>query len=66
MVNLERALTLSARLSGHLMLGHVDATGKIVSIRPEGNAILHLYRAREEIRRHTCCRRDPSASTGSA
>ncbi|MFA6002133.1 MAG: riboflavin synthase, partial [Thermoleophilia bacterium] len=28
-VNLERALMLSSRLGGHLMLGHVDATGRI-------------------------------------
>jgi len=31
-VNLERALTLSTRLGGHLVLGHVDATGKIKKI----------------------------------
>ena len=52
MVNLERALTLSARLGGHLMLGHVDATGKIVSIRPEGNAIFYTFTAPAEIRRY--------------
>jgi len=51
-VNLERALTLSARLGGHLMLGHVDATGKIISIRPEGNAIFYTFSAPEEIRRY--------------
>lgn len=31
-VNLERALTLSNRLGGHLVQGHVDTAGKIVSI----------------------------------
>lgn len=51
-VNLERALTLSARLGGHLMLGHVDAVGKIVSMRPEGNAIFYTFSAPEEIRRY--------------
>ncbi|RJQ46414.1 MAG: riboflavin synthase [Gaiellales bacterium] len=52
LVNLERALTLNARLGGHLMLGHVDATGKIVSIKPEGNAIIYTIQAPEEIRRY--------------
>lgn len=31
-VNLERAMKLSDRLGGHLVLGHVDGIGKIVSI----------------------------------
>ncbi len=51
-VNLERALTLSARLGGHLMLGHVDATGKVTSIQPEGNAVIYTISAPEEIRRY--------------
>lgn len=51
-VNLERALTLSARLGGHLMLGHVDATGKVISIRPEGNAVFYTIQAPEEIQRY--------------
>jgi riboflavin synthase len=34
-VNLERALKLGGRLGGHLVQGHIDDTGKIVSIRPE-------------------------------
>ena len=51
-VNLERALTLSARLGGHLMLGHVDATGKVISIRPEGNAVFYTIQAPEEIQKY--------------
>lgn len=51
-VNLERALTLSGRLGGHLMLGHVDATGKIVAIKPEGNAVLYTMTAPEEVLRY--------------
>lgn len=34
-VNLERALTLSTRLGGHLVLGHVDTFGKIIEIRKQ-------------------------------
>jgi riboflavin synthase len=32
-VNLERPLTLAARLSGHIMQGHVDATAVLQSLR---------------------------------
>ncbi|MBR1696170.1 MAG: riboflavin synthase, partial [Selenomonas sp.] len=39
-VNLERALTLSARLGGHIVSGHIDGTGEILSFQEEGNAIL--------------------------
>lgn len=39
-VNLERALRLSDRLDGHLVSGHVDGTGKIVSKTPKGNATI--------------------------
>ncbi len=35
-VNLERSLTLQTRLGGHIVLGHVDACGKIISIIQEG------------------------------
>lgn len=31
-VNLERALTLSQRLGGHIVTGHVDCIGKILSV----------------------------------
>jgi len=33
-VNLERALRLSDRLGGHLVSGHVDGMGKILSLEP--------------------------------
>lgn len=35
-VNLERPVTLSARLSGHIMQGHVDGTGVLEALRPLG------------------------------
>ncbi len=34
-VNLERALQLSDRLGGHLVTGHIDGTGKIISINKD-------------------------------
>jgi riboflavin synthase len=39
-VNLERALRLADRLGGHLVLGHVDAVGRIVGKAPEGGAVI--------------------------
>ena len=38
-VNIERAMTLSSRLGGHLVLGHVDTVGVITSVRTVGESI---------------------------
>lgn len=38
-VNLERALKADGRFGGHIVSGHIDGTGKILAIRPEGNAV---------------------------
>lgn len=37
-VNLERALTLSSRLDGHIVTGHVDGVAKVVKKRAEGKS----------------------------
>ena len=37
-VNLERALTLSARLGGHLVSGHVDGVGAVAGLAEDGIA----------------------------
>ncbi len=34
-VNLERALVVGGRLGGHLVLGHVDDTGEVMTVIPE-------------------------------
>jgi riboflavin synthase len=36
-VNLERPVTPATRLSGHIVQGHVDATGELLSIEPLGD-----------------------------
>jgi riboflavin synthase len=41
-VNLERALAFGGRLGGHLVLGHVDDTGKILNIT--GQETAHIMR----------------------
>lgn len=37
-VNLEKALTLSTRLGGHLVSGHVDGVGEILSLSKDGRS----------------------------
>ncbi|MEJ2663156.1 MAG: riboflavin synthase [Spirochaetia bacterium] len=37
-VNLEKSLTLSKPLGGHLVQGHVDAVGRIGAVNTQGNA----------------------------
>lgn len=39
-VNIERALRLSDRLDGHLVSGHIDGTGKILSRANKSNAVI--------------------------
>ena len=51
-VNLERALWLNSRLGGHLVAGHVDGTGKIVSKQQDENAIWLTVGAAPEILRY--------------
>jgi riboflavin synthase len=36
-VNLERPLAASARLDGHFVLGHVDSTAELLSLKPLGD-----------------------------
>jgi riboflavin synthase len=51
-INLERALQMGGRLGGHLVQGHVDDTGKIISIRPEGDAAMVRIEAPRDILRY--------------
>lgn len=38
-VNLERAMQLGGRFGGHIVSGHIDGTGTIVSMKREANAV---------------------------
>ena len=38
-VNLERAMAADGRFGGHIVAGHVDGTGTITDLSPEGNAV---------------------------
>lgn len=48
-VNLERALTPSSFIGGHLVSGHIDGTGSIGDIKKEDNAIWLKVEAPHEI-----------------
>ena len=47
-VNLERALRFCDRLGGHIVLGHVDFTGCILSSEKEGIALNLTFSAEEK------------------
>ncbi len=51
-VNLERALALGSRLGGHIVSGHIDGRGSIVSMEREDNAVWVTIRAEKEILRY--------------
>ncbi|XP_002972626.2 riboflavin synthase [Selaginella moellendorffii] len=48
-VNLERSLQPSSRMGGHFVQGHVDGTGTIVSMEPEGNSLWIKVRASPDL-----------------
>jgi riboflavin synthase len=52
LVNLERALQVGERLSGHLVRGVVEATGRLHSLTPEEDAVIARYAAPPEIMRY--------------
>ena len=51
-VNLERALNLESRLGGHIVSGHIDGIGQIISLEKEDNAIWVTLKAASEILRY--------------
>lgn len=51
-VNLERALTLSTRLGGHIVSGHIDGTAKIIDMQKDDNATRVTLTASERILRY--------------
>ena len=52
LVNLERALQVSDRLSGHIVRGVVEATGTLLSLTPEEDAVIARYAAPPQILRY--------------
>ena len=48
-VNLERALAVGSRLGGHIVSGHIDGRGSILSMEREDNALWITIGAEKEI-----------------
>ena len=48
-VNLERAMMANGRFGGHIVSGHIDGTGKIVSVKKDDNAIWYQISADKKI-----------------
>jgi riboflavin synthase len=42
-VNLEKAMRLSDRLGGHLVAGHIDGVGRVISIEPDARSQRWLF-----------------------
>lgn len=51
-VNLERALKLSDRLGGHLVSGHVDGVGELVSVKDEGISRIYTFTAPHNVAKY--------------
>jgi riboflavin synthase len=51
-VNLERSVTLATRLGGHLVQGHVDGVGEVISVDPEGDGVRMAFRVPDDLARY--------------
>jgi len=51
-INLERAMRPTDRLGGHLVSGHVDGLGQVLSIEPDGRAQRWRFAAPAALRRY--------------
>jgi riboflavin synthase len=51
-VNIEKALRLADRLGGHLVSGHVDGTGKVVSVVPDGRSLRWTFEVPSDLARY--------------
>ncbi len=53
-VNLEKAMCLGDRLGGHLVSGHVDGAGSVISRTPEGRSIRFEIRVPDTLAKYIC------------
>ncbi len=51
-VNLEKALRLADRLGGHLVSGHVDGVGQVISITADGRSWRYVFALPEALARY--------------
>ncbi len=48
-VNLERAMAADGRFGGHIVSGHIDGTGTVLSLTPEDNAVWVRIQAEQKV-----------------
>lgn len=48
-VNLERAMPANGRFGGHIVSGHIDGTGTVLSLKPEDNAVWVRIQAEKDV-----------------
>lgn len=51
-VNLEKALTLNTRLGGHLVSGHVDGLGQVISRHDDARSVRFTLRAPDQLAKY--------------
>ena len=51
-VNLEKALTMSTRLGGHLVSGHVDGLGEVIAKSEDARSIRFTVKAPDELAKY--------------
>jgi riboflavin synthase len=51
-VNLEKALTPESRLGGHIVSGHVDGVGEVVSLGEDGRSWRFVFRAPDNLAKY--------------
>lgn len=51
-VNLEKALMPSSRLGGHIVSGHVDGLGEIISVKPDARSLQYQVKAPDELAKY--------------
>ena len=51
-VDLERALSVADRIGGHIVQGHVEATGEVLSVDPDGDSLVMRFQAPPQVMRY--------------
>jgi riboflavin synthase len=51
-VNLERAMAANSRFGGHIVSGHIDSTGEILSIKSMENAVIYKIKIPNDLSKY--------------
>ena len=53
-VNLEKSLKLDDRLSGHIVIGHVDGVGKVTGVHADARSIRYVIEVPDQLKKYIC------------